>query len=1372
MTNSLRQNDVGPASHFRLRTFGSAVLLRRSEHTTAFEPVPLVGKQFALLAYLMCSPNRAASRTTLTELFAPKTSGRNTPTEETKAGDAVRNLIQQLRTKLGADALGPLRSDPVRLSIPLECDRDELIEAWGRRDFERVAEAYGGDFLPRFEIVGGAGFALWVETERSDLRRRFTHAARQVILRDLSTPADLDAARRALQNAMRLRDEDSMSQEAWRLMLRALVQSGRYAEASVEGERLLAFLASHQIEPAAETKSLLSMMRTLEMPRSDEPTERGRERPDRTVSLVGRDREVSTILKSWERARLGAFSHVHLVAAAGLGKSALVDDFRQRLRMRPSTLGGTKVVEARASYASRDTALSFASEVARALVERPGALGIPEWAAATLVALNPTLATVYRGSTSTQRPGNLESNPAIVSALKELIAAIALEAPVAISLDDVHWADARSLEILSEAFAGCAELTVLLVSAGRNGCESLCAATRATTHVLTPLSVLAVKELLARKAQLPAEEWAELLPSALTQATSGSPLLVVETLQLLLERQLLTPTAAGWIAHDPTSLIETLNEGSATRRRLERLSEVERDLLLILSVSGAPLAATPLRAASAQTLAEFTASLTSLERRGFVSRRVDEWSIAHDEYAMQIRELSGTSASRAVATRLARAIIADSGDDLRAFRRAGMLLAESGDASEAARVFERYVRLCRLQRDRRPDSELASEFLGGSAEHKSMQLECVRRLPLLVRARLVSSRRIAAISAICAVALVAIIAIIAITQRPPDRGHEALLVASRMSEDRSSREHFLIPLDASHIAGISIIDVRLPHAPLWRSAAGGVGGRNARPDGRGWTAGLPVADSGVIDVFELALDGTARRITFAPSDDYEPSWAPDNSRFAFVTARWSQHGHYDIAVFDTLTKTTTQLTSGDDTDWEPSWSSDGSRIAFVRQYAASGRRGLCVVDADGQNLRCFPADTIGYLSIPRWADPRHLLLRRDVGARHELERVGLDSGDAALIGAHEPGVTISPDGRFGVCQCIRQGYPPRTWIVYPIDRPNEFAVLRVEDDRANDVEFDWAPTSPRPPFVDRMTISLGLGPPILGSSHQLTAEGLDATGKTLSPGVVRWASEDTSIATIDTLGRLTPRKVGSVMINASAGGWRIVRTPVSIREPASRVLLDEDWSHGLEPVWRSFGIPKPVLVSTETFAHAFLNNGDGSFFSGAYTSSGFSVAAGIWLDAEISTPIRSTESQEQVVELFAIMPKDAAAWAGWDHLTGDGPAGTQFPRCGIRYPAGVGGANFGKEMLVEGVWSTALLTAPPSLRSGRPHRLTIQLFPDGRCGVAINGNPLWTGPATFSESTVHIGLAGNSVNTNILIGRLRVGTGIAPGLVWEPGVPR
>ena len=509
---------------------------------------------------------------------------------------------------------------------------------------------------------------------------------------------------------------------------------------------------------------------------------------------------------------------------------------------------------------------------------------------------------------------------------------------------------------------------------------------------------------------------------------------------------------------------------------------------------------------------------------------------------------------------------------------------------------------------------------------------------------------------------------------------DAVLVAERISTDRAMLEALPVPLDASRWAGIRILDIALKGRTPWRHRPGGNGGAALRPDGQGWTVGMAVPDSGVLDLFHQANDGTTERLTFARGDDYQPTWAPDNRRLAFVTARWSMRAHYDLAILDAVTHQVRQLTSGDDTDWEPSWSPDGSRIAWIRQYADGGGRGLCVIDTDGVNLRCIPPSLAGPVALAGWGDAHRVLLRRTSGEARRLERFNFETGETDLVDTNGADAVISPDGRFALCRCPRQGYATGTWITYPLERPSEFAVLRVVGGDQRETTFDWSPTSPRPPFVANLRILAGGGAPQLGATYQLRTIGRDSSGNTVPIGVVRWFSEDTMVASIDSLGLVTPHGTGTATIRASAGGWREARLALTIGARASRVLLDEEWSRPLESAWRSFGLPKPTIVVDPVLGRAFLNNGDAAFFSGAISRQGFAIRNGLWVDATISAPLTATEWQDMVVSLVAFT--DSAAWESWDHVTGDGPAGASSPSCSIRYPDGVGGKHLGEQLRV------------------------------------------------------------------------------------------
>jgi hypothetical protein len=521
-------------------------------------------------------------------------------------------------------------------------------------------------------------------------------------------------------------------------------------------------------------------------------------------------------------------------------------------------------------------------------------------------------------------------------------------------------------------------------------------------------------------------------------------------------------------------------------------------------------------------------------------------------------------------------------------------------------------------------------------------------------------------------------------------------------------------------------------------------------------------DSGAIDIFERDLDGTARRLTFARGDDYEPSWAPDNSRFVFVTSRWSKRGRYDLAIYDTLTRGVRQLTGGDDTDMEPQWNGNGSRIAFVRMDTV-GRRALCTIDIDGGHLGCHEAEADQILRVIRWADPSHVLMRMTIAGRPALARVDVDNGDVVDRDTLGADALVSPDGRFAVCQCSRRGYPQRTWIVYPVERPEDFTVLRTPVVDSTGTLFVWAPTTRRARSIASVQIAADVGTPIVGAPHRLRAAAWDAAGKPIEMGIVRWRSEDTLVASIDANGVLIPKRTGTLTVVASAGGWREARATIVISEPPPVTLMDERWTEPLATSWEPFGVPYPKIVADSLVGRAFLNNGDGSFFSGAYSRRSFESRAGLWLEAELSTPVSSSNSQDQMLSLFAM--SDSSLWTAWDHVTGDGPSNGMSVSCSIRYPFGRMTKHLGEQLLTT-FGENEYIDVPPDLYRGRPYSLVLQILPDGRCAAALDGKVLTISANPIGTPRMHVMIAGNSVDTRMLTGRLRVGSGLAPGIRW------
>lgn len=1332
----------------RLDTLGDAALWR-SRNASSRERILDVGKPLALLIYLTCAQNREAHRDHLCELLWSQMD----PDTALRALRQTLHLLRQ-RTQL-RDNLFERRGDRIALVGPIESDRDALLAASAAGDVERVVQLYAGDFLTGFAAPGGVEFDRWAETERRALRRVFAHSAEEVIRGRIANGRTRDA----LALARRVRDVDPRSQAAWRRVLECSIASSDTVAVRIELEELNRLFEAEGIDPEAAT---LAAMRDAQAV-FGRPTPNGNGETTTegglVAELVGREREFAALTRAWDDAVRGQARRFHMVAPAGFGKTRLLLELRARLR----SVGG-RVVYIRATYGTRDLPFAFASEIAASLARLRGAGGISQSSAGTLIALNPALSSHFSAERDTTTGDEALRRRGL--ALRELLASVSDEQPIVLLLDDLHWSDPSSFRALNAALADVDRAHALIVSAARPSSDEARQPQGATRVEIAALSEDDVVGLVSSIADLPDESWAASLCRSIHEATDGSPLLVLESLQLLTDQSLLVRDEAMWRVSDIDSVVRVLAQGSGVRRRIERLDADEQRILRTLAVAGSGLDVRMLSEITACHGDELARRLIALEQRGLVDRSADVVSIAHDEYAAAVLESASADALVAASTALGRAFAAEAGDDLQRMCLAGSLLARGGDTtrSHLSAVFRRFVRVKRLEGERSSNRALARELLGSSAT-EAVERRIVSSLPWLTRARLVSRERVSAAIAIAGILMLTVVGAWGVLSRPV-RPADALLLAERVTPDRRYYEMFPVPIDASRWAGISIVDVRLTGRRWLRKLVAGNGGIDLRPDGHGWTAGVSLADSGVVDIFDFGLDGTARRLTFAKLDDLEPSWAPDNSRFVFATARWSVHGRYDLAIYDTLTRGTRHLTEGDDTDEVPKWSPDGSRIAFNRTDVRSGVQALCVIDADGENLRCIPAASTSNTALLGWADAHRVFLRRDGDGRTTLMRFDLEADSVDFEDGRDGTVSISPDGRFAVCECPRQGYASGTWIVYPIERPSEFAALRLPDGKSDgSVEFSWAPTTPRAPWASRVQISVGLGPPIIGVPHQLSASGVDSTGRPVPLGVVRWRSEDTLVASIDATGRLMPRRAGRVSIVASAGGWREVHTTLTISEAGGRVLLDEDWGGALAPRWRPFGVPQPVLVTNESLGRAFLNNGDGSFFSGAYTTSSFPTRAGLWMEAVLSTPITANDSQDLLVWLFNTA-RDSVAWANWDHVTGDGPPGISAPGWAIRYPRGVAGAHWGDQL---GNWlgDGTNLDVPRTARGGTPFRLVMQVFPDGRCGLGIDGKAIFVSPAQFREPAVRVMLAGNSVGTKILVGRLRVVTGVAPDIDWN-----
>lgn len=165
------------------------------------------------------------------------------------------------------------------------------------------------------------------------------------------------------------------------------------------------------------------------------------------------------------------------------------------------------------------------------------------------------------------------------------LAAAAAEGPLVVVLEDLHWADSASLQLVAFAAEALAEHRVLLLvtvrvpeeaPAGLRACLAALARRSATRVHLQGLLPREVRRLVA---QLAGREVDDELTEVVAERTDGNPFFVIELVRLLNSEQRLDAAGARAVAV-PDGVEDVL------RLRLARLPEEVRRLLAIASVGG------------------------------------------------------------------------------------------------------------------------------------------------------------------------------------------------------------------------------------------------------------------------------------------------------------------------------------------------------------------------------------------------------------------------------------------------------------------------------------------------------------------------------------------------------------------------------------------------------------------------------------------------------------------------------------------------------------------------------------------------------------------------------------------------------------------
>lgn len=589
-------------------------------------------KAIAVLAYLALEGPQ--SRESLAGLLWPEST-------DTRARAALRRTLSVLNRALGGRWLDSAR-DRVALrgddwwsdatafrAAAAPADHPHTDRACDRC-LDRLSEAaalYRGDFLVGFTLRDSAAFDEWMIVETEALRRECSGVLEHLV-DGLAAAGRLDDA---ITHARRLVALDALHEPAHRRLMQLYAWHDRRGDAIQQYRACVATLDRELgVRPLDDTVALYQAIledRVPPPPRADQaaaptaatPTAARRPQVDAAPSpwidtLVGRDDVVTELLSTY--AEVGAGGRLLAVTGeAGIGKTRLA----QEIAARVAELGAT-VLAVRCQPGDQRLAYAPVAEALRDAAARPGAQTWldtvpPHWCAEAgrlVPAIGPA-----DGPAPTEPLTSPGAQARFVEGVWQVLgAALDGDAPGLLIVDDLHWADDATLQLLTYVISRLGGRRLALLCCWRDDdldhdtrwsdtVRAAQAERSATVVTLDRLDVDHVRVLLATTTE-PDNRVDPRMATRLHSEAEGLPLAVVAYLE-----ELEDPSGEGdWPM--PHSLEQLF------RARVASLDQTARQVLTAAAAIGRSFDFDTAMAASGRTDGETVAALETLTTRGMV----------------------------------------------------------------------------------------------------------------------------------------------------------------------------------------------------------------------------------------------------------------------------------------------------------------------------------------------------------------------------------------------------------------------------------------------------------------------------------------------------------------------------------------------------------------------------------------------------------------------------------------------------------------------------------------------------------------------------------------------------------------------------------
>ena len=1324
-------------------------------------------KQLAVLAYLLARPQARATRDELVGLLWGEPS-------QPDGRRALRQVVYQIRHATDHDLL---RGDDV-LTLrreDIEADVDTFRERVSTGDFEGALAVYEQDFLANVALAGAREFEQWAEGVRALVAAERRQVLRTLIARESDAGRWSAAARYAEQ--LLAADPGSLDARLRLVEMLALAGDPLRARAAAEQTRRLAAETGGEAAGEALDRAVARVLAPVAV-REHRTSFEGLRIPE----MVGRATQFHSVVERWKAAQDGRGGAVLLTGEAGIGKTRLSRELVRRFGQDRAL-----VLEASCYVLEQSDPLGPFLELLRQAHAAPGLGGASAASLEILAALIPEVALRFRGAVE---PRQLPILPQAVSAaLLDAFAAVSREAPLALHVEDMHWASPTTIEFAHRLARHALGHPLLLVLTARDhgsspdttlALRSLAASDAVEEVALDSLDVGDVADLLGSIAELTPEVSGCCLPEQLVEHTDGIPLYLVELLKELQDTGYLVVRDGRWTRTDAlspgaTDLPLPASGTDILRSRLRKLGPRLLHALTALAVWGREASLSALAEVAGLETDQAEEALAVLERRHLIVRHDGSASLAHEEIGTAALELAPAELAIRLHARAARlaADLADHGVPGE-YMVAAIHAVGAGDNANAV---------------------LWAVHAAEEAEHASGRESGRASLRRVIAAAPPQAR--------------------AQLERALARPLSGAWTARRWLDERTGtarRQRLAVAAAAVALVALTAVGT-LVLAPILRSrvAALPLGGANIVV---GW--GMPGRPDSVwalaVSAAFVGRPAPLGSLPAATRQGFYPDMVRPDLRAAAMPCSLPDQDPVAVCLRDFARGQTTVLARFDGDVAPVGWLADGSALIVLRGLvtpAGGYAHELLLLDGAGRVIRTIARDSAAYDGA--WAAPLgdRILLLRARESRSEAAVVDLSGRVVAVIDwcNRSTKVTWSPDGQRLACltedtHVLRigvarpQGWPVQVTFPGPVESGpvwsadgryvavsvggRESGVYVTDRDGAGEprlvASFDapprlvaWLVPGGVPP-LHKLSVrpdSLVLA---VGASRTLQVEGMGPNGRPLGPEQVRWFSSDSTVARVDQDGNVVADRPGRAAIVASIGLERMDDTAlVRVDAAPTRVLVHEDFEHGIDPRrWRGYGTPAPAAEprAGRAASAALLNRG-------AYThASGIALRMSLALDSGLT------------VEYWAAIPAGKPLWQSVKVGLYAAPADS-FHRGGTPEPAAGAAAisleaptpnDARRQMMAVVTDATPAYNSVPlprRLADGRWHRYRLVAYASGEIRWFADGiETMPPAHATFGTGPHWtLVISGRSVGTLTVVDDVTVWKGVVLDPAELPAAP-